>query len=853
MGGLERGWSRSFMMLVALIALLMPILVFAQTVYVGTILGTVKDTSGAVVTGANVTVRETQTGISRMLLTENDGTYRFAALPVGHYEVKVEAKGFKTETQTGIVLNVAQEVVIDFSLQVGSLNSQITVTAAPPVVDTTSSMMGGLVDEKSMAELPLNGRNYLDLSLLQPGVSQDTLILNEGGGTMGTIYSSNGAPITSNAFLLDGTPTQSVLGLNGASATGTSLGADGILEYKVLTNSFSAEYGMSMGSQMTMISKGGANQFHGDVFEYLRNRVIDARNYFDYSQEYCLAAGGTDCPRSPQYERNNFGGAFGGPIKKNKTFFWAVYEGLRQVKGNPIVAKGIPADCVSAGVAGEVVTTAECGVPIPAGMTVNSTIRPVLALYAPQYATYTQISHQTVDHAQMRIDQNFSDKNTFFARYTIDDADEIYPGPGYGPTEYGFSEFQDQSDSRSQFITLSESHIFTPQLLNTARLSFARVYMPQGCSTVDPIASAADVLNNPGSPMGEFVIGSTGMTSSYYTVMGTDDGCPVRKAQTYWTLSDDMFYTKGRHALKFGFLGNRIRFVNHAVWTPNGDTTFANSCSDNTSGDPSGLVCFLANQPFMELAEIPGSRTDYDLDYYTYGFYVQDDWRVKSRLTLNLGLRYEFNTTLNEVHGFQSSILNPAAEVSTVGGSGWTNPVIPGPDYSNPSLKNFSPRVGFAFDPTGKGTTAIHGAFGLYYDVGIPGVNIDNYTAGDPPPYSSLQANVTTAIGGYLRSWAPNYIATPAAYYGQFQPPFPWPGATNTFAGFFSEDLFTLSPFHIKQTYLMQWSGSVRPTAAWQHRLDGGVCGNTRPASLGNGRWESMRSHRLCQWAPELG
>ena len=180
----RRGGLRvcSFLRAVVLIASLAPIPAFAQTV--GTILGTVKDTSGAVVPGANVTVRETQTGISRTLTTGGDGTYRFAALPVGHYDLKVESKGFRTETQTGIVLNVAQEVVINFSLQVGTLTSEVTVTAAPPVVDTTSSALGGLVNEKSIAELPLNGRNYLDLSLLQPGVSQDVVIQNEGGGTL---------------------------------------------------------------------------------------------------------------------------------------------------------------------------------------------------------------------------------------------------------------------------------------------------------------------------------------------------------------------------------------------------------------------------------------------------------------------------------------------------------------------------------------------------------------------------------------------------------------------------------------------------------------------------------------------
>ena len=817
--------ANSFSKVIVLIAFLTAMPGFAQTV--GTILGTVKDTSGAVVPGANVTARETQTGISRTMATGDDGTYRFAALPVGHYDLKAEGQGYKTETQTGIVLNVAQEVVIDFSLQVGSLTSNLTVTAAPPVVDTTSSTLGGLVDEKSMAELPLNGRNYLDLSLLQPGVSQDTAIQNAGGGTFGTIYSSNGAPVTSNAFLLDGTPTQTLFGFNASSATGTSLGVDGILEYKVVTNSFSAEYGMNMGSQMTVISKGGTNDFHGDVFEYIRNRVTDARNYFDQSQMDCLANGGTDCPRSPQYQRNNFGGAFGGPIKKNKTFFWAVYEGLRQVKGNAVVAKGIPGACVTDGTTAPYTVTgnpaeygysADCGIKIPYNpstysysLTVDPNIRPVLALYAPQYSQYTQISRESVDHAQMRVDQNFSGKDSFFARYTIDDASENVPGPGNGATAEGYGEFQDSFASRSQFITLAETHIFTPQLLSTARLAFSRTNLSTTITNT-PNSLAADVLDNPGATMGLFIIGTTNLFSPYYTSMGPDQTSPNQDLQNTWSLGDDLFYTKGKHALKFGFLGNRLLLVPYDSWTPNGSTSFANFCPANEYGaaDPTGLVCFLANQPFLELAEIPGSEGHRAFYYYTYGFYGQDDWRMTPRLTLNLGLRYEFNTTMNEVHGLQTFIQNPAANVSVVGGSGWTNPFVPGPAISNPSLKNFSPRVGFAWDPRGKGTTSIHSAFGIYYDLGVTGLNLFTYATNDPP-YSGFATATASYLGpgNYLNNWYPGFMATPAADYGLFQPPFLWPGSTNTFTGYFPYSDFNTNQHQVQQPYLMQWNLSV--------------------------------------------
>src|SRR5947208_13916803 len=350
LGGVRSG-CRVAVFVLGLVLFLSAVPVFAQ-LPTGTILGTVKDASGALIPGAAVTAQNVETGTSRSTLTNETGAYRLAALPVGHYDLRVELSGFKATTQRGLVLSVGDETVLNFSLEVGTPSQELVVSSDAPIVNTTTASLGGLVNEQKLAELPLNGRNYLDLTLLQPGISQNTVVIQLGGGAGGTIYSSNGAPIISNNFLLDGTPTQNVLGYNGASVVGTTLGLDGIREYKVITNAFSAEYGMNMGSQMTIVSKGGSNQFHGDVFEYLRNRVLDARNFFDYSKGQCLESNpsnASSCRRSPQYQRNNVGGAFGGPIQKDKTFFWGVYEGLRQVKGNPVIAKGIHAACVANG------------------------------------------------------------------------------------------------------------------------------------------------------------------------------------------------------------------------------------------------------------------------------------------------------------------------------------------------------------------------------------------------------------------------------------------------------------------------------------------------------------------------
>jgi outer membrane receptor protein involved in Fe transport len=787
-------WRLSVAMVLFAVCLAIP--AFAQ-LPTGTILGTVKDTSGGVVAGANVTVRNTETGLTRALPTGDDGAYRFSALPVGHYDVRVEREGFKSTTQKGIVLDVSQEVVINFALEVGAAATEVTVSTDAPVVNTTSGQLGGLVNEEKIAELPLNGRNYLDLTLLQPGVSQNSTVINLGGGTQGAIYSSNGAPIISNTFLLDGTPLQTVFGFNGASASGTTLGVDGIREYKVVTNAFSAEYGMNMGSQMTIVSKGGGNQFHGDVFEYLRNRVLDARNFFDYSQAQCQLDGSSSCKRNPQYERNNFGGAFGGPIKKDKIFFWAVYEGLRETKGIPVSTNTINPTCVTEGTTGTFNVDSACDPNITTPFQVPQAIRPLLALYAPANSSYTFTRPTSVDYGQIRVDQNFSQNDSFFGRYTIEQAAEIVPGPGNDSSNavpYGFKQFKDQWTSRNQYLTLSESHIFSPSLLNSARVSYSRTNIPTNYIITDPAVTDANVsFIGQGTPMGLLVIGSAGNGApGQITTMGPDLASPNYHLQNYGSLSDDLFYTRGKHALKFGFLGNRINWVIGETVLDRGKVNFT-TCGATASisgGDP--LICFLENEPSFELGAIQGGVERRHFNYYTFGFYGQDDWRATSKLTLNLGLRYEFTTTMREAHGLESALRNPTDTTFT------NDPIM-----RNPSLRNFSPRVGFAYDPTGKGKTSIRGAYGLYYDVATFGMSTFLEVVGDPP-FRALQGQPLPS--GPFTAWQPGFMRQSP---GPFQPPFFNPGNTNTFPGYAPVSPENVDDYNVSQPYLMQWNLTI--------------------------------------------
>ena len=750
----------------------------------GTILGTVKDSSGGEITGASIKVTNSATGLSRSFTTEADGSYRFPVLPAGTYDLEVVRSGFKNAVQKGLVLTVGQQAVLDITLQVGSNEQTVTVTAEAPLIDTTTSSLGGLVTEQKIEELPLNGRNYTDLILLQPGVTQQT---DEQAGTPGSVFSSNGESTRSNNYLLDGTITQNAFGFSPTSVSGSSLGLDGIQEYRVVTNMFSAEYGLVMGSQTNIVSKGGTNQFHGDIFEYLRNSALDSRNYFDLLSEL-PASGPGGGKRIPPFRRNQFGGAFGGPVQKDKTFFYAVYESLREDLGNPLYT-GI--DTVPAagchGSAGTVITSNAFG-PCPqianpanpaqnASVTISPAASGLLALLpvpdVPGTDEYTALSNQhTVEnYGQIRVDHSFSGSDTFFARYTIDDTDQLRP--------HSVTEFHDLWMSRSQFLTLSENHIFSPALLNTVRGSFSRTSIDTVAESNIPSSSSIDYI--PGTTVGIIIIGGLNFNPWFGPAIN-----PGTFVQNIFSGSDDLVWTKGKHALKFGTLINHFQFGNTSGLIFSGFSVYPSTAA------------FLQGQPIFVQAEQQANSatavTPANLNRYwsfnTFGFYAQDDYRLLPHLTLNLGLRYEFNTVPHDRNGGNFAI----RDIQTVQGGLPGVPfsgVTPGPIMQDDSLKNFSPRVGFAWDVTGNGKTSVRGGFGLYYDV----ANIDSvlyeHQIGTPP-LASIESVLYAPFG-----------ATPTLTL-----PVNFAGASSA---------IVTSDYHAKQPYSMQYNLSV------ERELPGGL------------------------------
>src|SRR3984957_3416948 len=689
--------------------------------------GQITDHDGLMVAGVEVQALNTGTNVSYLTDTRETGLYNFPTLPAGTYKVTATKTGFKQGVRPAVELHVSDVINLNFSLQVGSVDQRAIVEGGAPLVETTSSQMGGLVNNKEMEDLPLNGRNYIDLSLLQAGVtnSVNSTGTNGFGGMTGTVYSSNGAPVISNNFLLDGTQITNQSDWGTASFAGTTLGVDGIQEFKVLTSGYDASYGMTMGSEMVMVSKGGTNQYHGDFFEYLRNSVFNARNFFDGA-------------KIPHLEKNNFGASFGGPIRKDKTFFYAVYEGLQENLG--FTANDLVPAAGCHGAAGTVITEASCptlGLAPGRSVTIaNADIAALLSLYPnPNNGTNSYLFGPStkvgVNYGQIRFDQNFSSSDTFFARYTIDSAN-INSASNQGiPITSGtaFPEFRGGGKDLDQFITLSETHVMSPSMSNTVRLAFSRTNFGTFPINVGSLPTAIEPFIA-GSPFGSFSITNLS-TVGIGRLVGPPDSLHV---QNIYSVGDDLYYQRGKHGLRFGTLLNRF---NEALTVP---------VAYEGRASYSPFPNFLQGIPLAYGGPLTGADINRYFLYNTLGFYAQDDYHITSRFTVNMGLRYEFMTTPREANGKQYAIRNLTTD-STVLPGGELAAWIPGPVMQNATYWNFSPRVGFAWDVFGDGKTAIRGGGGIYYDVGnLGGVFVDEANGSYPAILHTLTNPTNAAI-----------------------------------------------------------------------------------------------------------
>ncbi|MBI4442477.1 MAG: TonB-dependent receptor [Acidobacteria bacterium] len=637
----------------------------------GTISGTVKDSTDAVLPGAKVVVLNEETGASRTAVTDATGHYLAPSINPGKYKVTASLEGFQTEVRSGIVLTIGRQAVVDFQLQVGAVTQTVEVTGEAPLVETTQSSVSTLVDSTTITELPLNGRSLSDLVLLQPGVTkleQAAVATHRGYGTQINI---SGARSDDNVFLLDGTDIADYQNNAPVGPNGIMYGAGSVREFQVQTNNFSAQYGHSMGGVFNAVSKSGTNAFSGEVFEFLRNSAVDARNFFDVGDV-------------PPFRRNQFGGGLGGPLIRDKTFFHGSYEGLRESRTTtqrPLV----PGTNLRQGI-------------LPDGRRVQVT--PVAASIIPFFPQPTpggrSFSDGTAeyivatprrdrsDYFQVRGDHNLSEQDSFFGRFTFLDLERTNYSSTPGHVTI--------TGNGSRLATLSETHIFSARDLNTFRLAFNRNAMVEVINTPEipplkyfPDAARPGALSIPGlMQFGIFLWHEFYATTNRFEV------------------GDDMMLSRANHSIQFGGDFQRLQ----------GNHFFPNA--------PNGLYVFRSFELFLQgqgAALFRGSP--YSLGNWVRGMrswyfsaYIQDDWRVRPNLTLNLGLRYDFGSVPTEVNGKIVGFrpLVPKADFAAAGQF-----VVGDPLWLNPSAKDFAPRIGFAWTPWSERSLAVRGGFGLFY------------------------------------------------------------------------------------------------------------------------------------------
>ncbi len=679
--------------------------------------GTVVDASRGAVAGATVTATSLETNIHRSTTTDASGNYSIRSLPLGPTTVRAEKNGFKPVERTGITLQLDQNASVNFQLEVGEFVSQINVSERAPIVNTTTESVAGLVGEDQVKELPLNGRSFDNLVTLNPGAINFTL---KSAGTS----TSNG-----NTFSVDGRrPMDNVLLLNGIEYTGSSqladtpggasgelLGIDAVREFNTLTDTYPAEYGKRAGAQVTVVTQSGTNLPHGTLFEFLRNSDLDARNFFDRGFV-------------PPFRRNQFGGALGGPIKKNRLFLFGNYEGFRQALAVSSVSE-VPDQSARLGL---LPNSSGVYKPVPKlnpAMLKYFNLWPVAnggELFSNGLSTGVALSYnnprQSIreDFGTARSDYAISDQDTLTAAYTMDNGTNLTPASD--PL------FASDLILVSQVASLQETHVFSPEILNTARIGFSRAAFNFNAPLVTAFPSNLNFVTGNGGPGGIVIGGGVTTTgASAITSAGPNNAANVWNRRNLFTYQDDFQLTKGIHQINLGVWFQPIQDNEDTASRQLGQASFTS------------LTTFL--QGTVSSFQVVPNPSELGWRSFFGAWYAEDVMKLRRNLTVRVGMRYEFTNGWNEADG------RAANYIANTQGILETNPVVGKSLFSpNNATHLLGPRIGLAWDPFGDGKMAIRAGYGMYYSL----IDDLSFLMNSLPPYNGNASFAGVALPSIL-------------------------------------------------------------------------------------------------------
>jgi hypothetical protein len=688
----------------------------------GSISGKVTDPSGAGVGGATVTVKSVETGATRSVTTDQAGNYTVVSLPLGAQEVRAEKTSFKVAIRTGVDLTVGQDAVVNFSLEIGDVAQQVTVSAEPSVVNTTTSTVSGLVGETQVKDLPLNGRSFDNLITLNPGTINYELKSAATSTSNGNTFSVDGRRPSDNLVLLNGIEYtgSSQLAITPGGVSGDLLGVDAVREFNVLTDTYSAEYGKRSGAQVIAVTQSGTNQLHGSLYEFLRNSALDAKNFFAQNT-------------IPPFRQNQFGGSLGTPLKKDKWFLFLNAEGFRQALTQSNVSV-VPDAQVRTGLFPNAAGVYTPVAKLDAAMLGYFSYWPAAngpELLVNNLPSGTAFSYnnpkQTINEyfSTIRTDYNISSRDTFSAMSTLDTGNSLIPGAD--PL------FAGATDLSMYVGSLQETHIFSPNILNTFRAGFSRAEYNLDSALLASFPASLDFVEGAG-PGGIVVNGGVTTTGlSGITSAGPNNASNVWNRRNLFTYTDGVQISKGRHQISAGAWFQRVQDNEDTASRQFGQGTFAS------------LTTFM--QGTASTFQVVPTANELGFRSLFGAFYVDDTIKVRPNLTIELGLRDEFTTGWNEEAGRASNYIAGSNGILE------TAPIVGNSVYTQNNAKHLlGPRASLAWDPFKNGKTAIRAGFGTYYSL----IDDLSFLLNSLPPY-----NGSLTFSGPLSGFLPIIRNTP--------------------------------------------------------------------------------------------